>query len=151
MLLRDILVVKGTAVHTIGPDASLDDVLTKLVQLNIGSLVVCECGTDLVIGIVTERDILRAQAAHGAPLEQLNVRQSMSGHLITARPDDTIAQAMGLMTHHRVRHLPIVNEGRIVGMISIGDVVKAEHDEVVTENYFLRTYIQGGSAEVLTI
>ncbi len=151
MILRDILGMKGSLVHTISPEASLDDVLQKLVRLNIGSLVVCEQETDIVIGIITERDILRTQATHKAPLEQLRVRLSMSRGLVTASPDDTIELAMGLMTHHRVRHLPIVNEGRIVGMISIGDVVKAEHDEVVIENHYLRRYIQGGSAEALTV
>jgi CBS domain-containing protein len=155
MTLRDILRVKGTDVHTIGPDATLDDVVQELVRYNIGSLVVCECATEddqpTMIGIITERDILRAQAAHKAPLEKLRVAGAMSKNLITASPDDRIEDAMGLMTDNRVRHLPIVVKGRLQGMISIGDVVKAHHDQLEMENHYMKSYIQGEGAEVGTL
>lgn len=151
MILRDILRVKGSLVHTIGPDATLDDVLQKLVRLNIGSLVVCELDTEIVVGIITERDILRMQAAHTAPLGQLGTREAMSSDLVTADPDDSVEHAKGLMTHHRVRHLPIVSERRVVGLISIGDIVKSEHDEMLAENHYLRSYLQGNSAAAMML
>jgi CBS domain-containing protein len=154
MILQDILRLKGTHVEKIGPDASLDDVVQKLVQHNIGSLVVCECaagsGEERMIGIVTERDTLRAHAAHKQPLERLTVRSSMSQELITASPDDGIEDAMRLMTEHRVRHLPIVQGHRLLGVISIGDVVKAHHDELVLENHYMRSYIRGPGGTLAT-
>ncbi len=155
MTLRDILRVKGTDVHTISPDATLDDVVQELVRYNVGSLVVCERASDddepTMIGIITERDILRAQAAHKAPLEELYVAGTMSKNLITAKPDDRIEHAMGLMTKNRVRHLPIVVKGKLYGMISIGDVVKSHHDQLEMENHYMKSYIQGEGAEVGTL
>jgi CBS domain-containing protein len=73
----------------------------------------------------------------------------MTRDLITAGPDDDITVAMGLMTKHRVRHLPVLEGGRLYGMLSIGDVVKAQHDELEKENHHMRTYIQGGTGSVV--
>ena len=154
MRLQDILYRKGCDVHIIGPEATLDDVVAELVKYNVGSLVVCESvskGTDIqVIGIITERDILRAQAEHRATLEELTVGATMSTELVTACPDDRIDRAMKLMTEHRIRHLPVMLEGQLRGIISIGDVVKTHHDELEVENYYMRSYIQGEGAEVGT-
>lgn len=154
MNLHDILLAKGTEVHTISPAAMLDDVVRELVRNNIGSLVVCETARmgaqTCMIGIITERDILRAQAAHEAPLEQLRVASVMTSHLITAAPDDPIEHAMRLMTEHRVRHLPVVQDGRLCGLVSIGDIVKAHHDLLEMENYYMRSYIRGEGAEIAT-
>ncbi|GAF90592.1 unnamed protein product [marine sediment metagenome] len=154
MHLHEILRSKGTDIHIIGPEASLDDVVQELVRHNIGSLIVCEStskGMDTqLIGIITERDILRAQATHKAPLELLRVASAMSEELVTATPDDSINVAMKRMTEHRIRHLPIVCEGRLHGIISIGDVVKAHHDQLELENHFMKSYIQGEGAEVAT-
>jgi CBS domain-containing protein len=147
MTLQEILRRKGSKVHSISPDATLDDVVQKLVEYNCGSLVVCERGHDgqasgTLIGIVTERDILRACAARRGPLDQIIVRDAMSRDLITGTPDDSIEDTMGLMTDRRIRHLPILVDDRLAGMISIGDVVKAHHDEVAMENHYLKSYIQ---------
>jgi CBS domain-containing protein len=154
MQLQEILRNKGSDVRTIGPDATLDDVVQELVRCNIGSLVVCETDSDdaepRVLGIITERDILRAQAAHRAPLDELLVSNNMSTDLITAGPHDGIDYAMGMMTKKRIRHLPVVVEGRLRGMISIGDVVKAHHDALEMENHYMRSYIQGEGAEIGT-
>lgn len=147
MTLQEILRRKGSKVHSISPDATLDDVVQKLVEFNCGSLVVCERGHDghesgTLIGIVTERDILRACAARRGPLDAIKVRDAMSRDLITGTPDDSIEDTMGLMTERRIRHLPILVDDRLAGMISIGDVVKAHHDEVAMENHYLKSYIQ---------
>ena len=111
MFISSILRTKGTAVHMTAPEATADDVIQTLVKYNIGSLVVMESrnGESRMIGIVTERDILRAQAAHRAPLEQLRVHQIMTEHVITTSLGNTIQDAMRLMTTHRIRHLPVTD------------------------------------------
>jgi CBS domain-containing protein len=139
MILQDILRVKGSAVHSIDPSATLEDVVQTLVACNCGSLVVCNEGT--LAGIITERDILKACAAHPGQFKQLRVREVMATHPVTASPQDSVEDTMGLMTNRRIRHLPIIEEGQLVGLISIGDVVKAQHDSLSLENHYLKTYI----------
>jgi len=147
MTLKDILLEKGYAVHTIGPEATLEDVVQTLVRHNCGSLVVCEQTTvgdePQVVGIITERDILRACAARKAPLDKQRVADVMTGNLITGSPTDSVEDTMGLLTEKRIRHLPILEEGRLRGIISIGDVVKAQHQQMAVENHYLKSYIQG--------
>ncbi len=146
MRLQDILRAKGTAVHSISPDATLDDVVQELIAHNCGSLVVCQKNeTDRhgqMVGIITERDILRVCAAGCNQLNELNVSDVMTREPITGTPFDTIEETMGLMTDKRIRHLPILDEDRLTGLISIGDVVKAHHDQVALENHYLKSYIQ---------
>ncbi len=140
MRLREILLSKGSEVYTIAPSATLQDVANVLVQHNCGSLVVVEDGQ--LCGIITERDILRAAAASHQPLANCAVRDYMTAKLVTGSLDEDLAEVMGQMTHHRIRHLPILEDGRLVGMISIGDVVKAQHDRLSMENHYLKNYIQ---------
>jgi CBS domain-containing protein len=145
MTLEDILGVKGTDVFVTQPGATLQEVVDRLVRCNCGSLVVCQTedpGADM-IGIITERDILRACAARRASLDQLHVRDVMSTDLATASPKDKVENVMGLMTERRIRHLPVVRDGKLAGLVSIGDVVKAQHDLMAMENHYLKTYIQG--------
>lgn len=146
MNLRQILHAKGSMVHTIRPDATLADVVQKLVKHNCGSLVVCdtECEQNRhLLGIITERDILRACAAGGRPLESTLVRDVMTRDMVVGSPDDTVEDTMGVMTHHRIRHLPVVEGGHLQGLISIGDVVKIQHDQLSLENHYLKSYLQG--------
>ncbi|HZZ73588.1 MAG TPA: CBS domain-containing protein [Pirellulales bacterium] len=151
MTLREILRIKGSKVSTIRPQATLDEVVQNLVHHNIGSLVVCEDDDPReMIGIITERDILRATAARQKPLEQLQVADCMSEELITGAYNDTVPEIMGLMTEHRVRHLPVMDDGALVGIISIGDVVKAQHDALTMENHYLKNYIHGEVDETST-
>jgi CBS domain-containing protein len=150
MRLRDILDQKSHEVRTIHSSASCDEVVTELVRFNIGSLIVRDTANGPVLGIITERDILKAQAAHRVPLRELQVAEHMTNNLIIARPNDDVVVAMGLMTTHRVRHLPVIEDDRLYGMVSIGDVVKAQHDELELENHHMRSYIQsGGGAAVV--
>ncbi len=145
MSLQEILNTKGSKVLSIDPGATLADVVQKLVRYNCGSLVVCEeedCTR--MVGIITERDILRACADRRVSLEQIRVRDVMSADLVTGTPHDSVQDAMGVMTNRRLRHLPIVNDdGRLVGIVSIGDLVKHQHDELSKENHYLKSYIQG--------
>ena len=141
MMLREILRVKGRAVHTIGPRATLADVVQKLVECNCGSLVVCD--GDAMVGIITERDILRTVASRPVPLSNIAVEERMTRDAITGLPEDEVEEVMGLMTRQRIRHLPVLEDGKLAGIISIGDVVKAHHDRLCMENEYLMHYIQG--------
>lgn len=145
MLLRNILHRKGGMVYTVRPDAALQDVLYRLVHHRIGALVVTSNGEQdgEVQGIITERDILRTCASGHWPLSALRVSDFMTKELIIGAPDDPIEEAMRLMTEKRIRHLPVLSEGRLVGMVSIGDVVKAQHDLLAVENRFMKDYIRG--------
>lgn len=145
MLLQDILNEKGTAVYTIRPDATLQDVVYRLVHHKVGSLVVTGDGDPEgdVVGIITERDILRACASERGPLSSIPVSDVMSTRLHTGAPDGTMEDAMGLMTDNRIRHLPVLAQGKLAGIVSIGDVVKAQHDHLAMENRFMKDYIRG--------
>jgi CBS domain-containing protein len=139
MLVREILAHKGHKVHTCHPDDTLADVVSCLMQHNCGSLVVMD--GDEMVGIVTERDVLRSCAESRGPLDFVQVSERMSVEPITARLDDEVAGLMGVMTERRIRHLPVVEQGRLCGLVSIGDVVKAHHNEICQENHYLKTYI----------
>jgi CBS domain-containing protein len=150
MLLKDVLEKKSKDVRTITSNASVDEAVAELVRYNIGSLLVRDSPDGPILGIISERDILRALAAHAAPLEQQRVSACMTCELITAQPDDDITVAMRMMTTHRVRHLPVVHSDLLHGIVSIGDIVKAHHDELEMENYLMQSYIQGGGSAVVT-
>lgn len=140
MQVSDILGVKGRMVHTCAPDDTVADVVDLMVGHNIGSLVVRE--HDEMVGIITERDILRATAATRGALEIVTVQERMTRCPIVVTPHDEVTDTMGLMTERRIRHLPVVEHGKLVGIISIGDLVKAQHDELSRENHYLKSYIQ---------
>lgn len=144
MNLQDILRQKGSTVYTIRPDATLDDVVQTLVHYNCGSLVVREGdASSPMLGIITERDILKACAAKKDSLDRLRVSDAMTDHVATGTPGDSVEDTMGTMTNRRIRHLPVLEAGQLVGMISIGDIVKAQHDHLTLENHYLKTYIHG--------
>lgn len=141
MNLEDLLGVKGTDVYRIHPEASLAEVVNKLVEYNCGSLVVCD--GEKMVGIITERDILKAfDSRNGAALEEVTVQSQMTPDVITGTLEDEIEQIMGIMTKNRIRHLPVLTDGKISGLISIGDVVKAQHAQLCMENHYLKEYIQ---------
>ena len=141
MKVKDILESKGSAVATIPADASLHDALERLIELRIGSLVVVD-GHDPIVGILTERDLLGECAIHPEGMREMTVREIMSSNPIIAVPEDEVAYIMGIMTHNRIRHLPILDGERLAGMISIGDVVKAQLEAAEFENRYLRDFIQ---------
>jgi CBS domain-containing protein len=97
---------------------------------------------DEMVGIITERDILRASASTRGPLDFLRVEERMTRCPIVASPTDEVEDVMCVMTERRIRHVPVVESGRLIGIISIGDTVKAQHDELCRENYYLKSYIQ---------
>ena len=140
MNLRDILSQKGDAVFTVSPRAKLAGAVQVMVEHNVGSLVVCD--NESMVGILSERDILRAMAESGQALEQMLVGERMTQKVITGDPTDDLNKIMGIMTQHRIRHLPVLENGRVSGLISIGDIVKAQHEQLARENHFLMSYIQ---------
>ena len=141
MRVYEILQRKGDAVYTISPTASLLDAVEQMVNLNCGSLLVT--GEGAILGIITERLILTAIDGEKQNLKNLLVCDFMNRNLITGSPTDDVSEIMGMMTTHRVRHLPIIDNGRLAGMISAGDVVKAQFDLMAVENHYLKVYIQG--------
>ena len=108
----------------------------------LGALVVSEDG-DGVAGIISERDIVRGLPEHGAGLLEMKVSGIMTSEVKTCAPDDKVPDIMGEMTRSRFRHMPVVNDGKLCGIISIGDVVKNRLEELETETHVLRDYIVG--------
>ena len=139
MAISSILRGKGQEVVSLGPDSTVADVVALLVQRRIGALLVIEQSQP--VGIVSERDIVRCLCAHGASALQLRVREVMTAPLITISPDDSIPSAMELMTDRRIRHLPVLDSGRLVGLVSIGDLVKRRIEEAEQEAVTLKDYI----------
>jgi len=146
MTLYEILKTKGSEVFTIRPDATLEEAAHELVRRNVGCLVVCvrelEAGERLV-GILSERDILRFCVAGKGPLAAHAVSEIMTTEVLTGSPQNSVEATMGLMTTNRVRHLPVLVEGRLIGLVSIGDVVKSHHDHLALENQFIKNYLTG--------
>lgn len=143
MTLREILITKGTEVYCTSPDATLKQVTELLVEHNCGALVVVREDSDRpLVGIITERDLMRASAG-GQSLEHTRADEVMTQDVVTGLPDDSVNRTMGVMTDRRIRHLPILDEDQLVGLISIGDVVKAQFNALCAENHHLKTYIHG--------
>lgn len=141
MRISDVLRSKGSNVVTIGPDRTVLDVVRTLVRHNIGATVVVEDGRP--VGIVSERDILKLTARGPDALDSIQVRALMTRDLVTSEPDDDLDHVMNLMTNHRVRHLPILSDGELVGIVSIGDVVNRLRSESEEANRHLMSYIAG--------
>lgn len=141
MKIRDILRQKGSEVVTVAPELRVLDAMRVLVENNIGSVVVVEGGS--IRGILTERDVLRLGAANPARLATDTVAETMTQDLMVGVPDDDLEYVMTVMVRNRIRHLPIVDDGRLAGMVSIGDVVNALRTSAEAENRYLRDYIQG--------
>jgi CBS domain-containing protein len=145
MKLLDILSAKGRTVHSISPQASLQDLVRSLIEHRIGALVVLDSnasGKEALVGIISERDILHACIAGSRPLNDVSVAEAMTTTVVTGTPEDEVEHVMGLMTARRIRHLPVLAEEGLVGIISIGDVVKAQHDRLAMENQFMKDYIR---------
>lgn len=143
MKMEAILRTKGYDVHTIAAESSVLDAVAALVERNIGSLVIVH--GQRPAGILTERDILRLTARSPDELSRTTVGAVMTRELVTAGLTDDLHDAMAVMTDNRIRHLPIMEGERIVGIVSIGDLVNACRTLAESENVQLRAYIQGGA------
>jgi CBS domain-containing protein len=143
MKTDQILDRKGRDVATIAPDAPVRAAIEQLGRVNVGALVVSVDGTT-VEGIVSERDVVRRLATDGPALLDAPVSTIMQADVHTCTGDDPVDDLMHRMTEHRIRHLPVVRDGRLVGIISIGDVVKTHVDALETEREQLVDYIRTG-------
>lgn len=141
MLVGDILRIKDSTVYNTTPDTKMLDAITHLNKHNIGSLLVLDNNT--LVGIVTERDVLHAIGNDSDNLNNLFVRDLMTEELITCSPSENLDKIMVLMTEKRIRHLPVLDESELQGIISIGDVVKARLQEIESEAQELKDYIRG--------
>ncbi len=141
MRISDILRAKGGDVATIAPEASVRRLLALLAERNIGAVVVSADGSTIE-GIVSERDIVRRLNERGADLLDTPVSAIMTTSVRTCEPGDAVEGLRGTMTEHRIRHLPVVRDGRLVGIVSIGDVVKSAIAELETEREQLVDYIK---------
>jgi CBS domain-containing protein len=144
MNIANVLAVKGPKVVTIRPEQTIRQALALLAQHNIGALVVVGDG-GLPVGILSERDIVR-EAARNERVFTLGVSSIMTHDVIIGTPQDDLVSVAFTMTERRIRHLPIANGGRLVGMVSIGDIVKAHRNELQGEVDTLQTQILEGPA-----
>jgi CBS domain-containing protein len=142
MRIADVLRSKGASVATITPETSVSGLLTELSVHNIGAMVVVS--PDGVIGIVSERDIVRALQQRGDDLLRLPVSEIMTTFVATCTPTDSVDSLSALMTTKRVRHIPVMENGRLTGIVSIGDVVKTRMEELEAQQEQLQAYITRG-------
>ena len=140
MRVSDLLATKGREVATISQERTVNDAIQVLKERGIGALVVTG-PTPPLVGIISERDVVRAVASRGADALDETVSHIMSGDVTRCDEDTSVEILMGLMTERRIRHVPVVHEGALVGMVSIGDVVKARFDELEHEKKDLLDYV----------
>ena len=143
MFVSDILSHKGGLVFTVTPGTTVTQISQQLTTRRIGSVLVVD-RLDQVAGIVSERDLVQAIAGHGRGALEMQASQVMTRDVVTCDPDDSIDHVMELMTRGRFRHLPVVRRGELLGLVSIGDVVKARLEETRNETEALRAYIVAG-------
>ena len=144
MRISDVLRGKGTRVVTVTPDTKVRDLLAVLAEHKIGAVVVSRDGTS-VDGIASERDIVRAFARRGAAAMSEPVTEIYTAEVHTVTPDTSLEDVMRIMTERRIRHAPVVVDRGLLGIVSIGDVVKNRIDELETERAALTDYITGGA------
>ncbi len=145
MKVQDILQKKSSEIFTVRPHQTLFEASQILATHNIGSLVVVNEQQHL-IGILSERDIVHQFAEHGETTGSMTIREVMTTEVLIAVPDDDVAYLTSTMTNNRIRHLPVLQDGNLVGIVSIGDVVKAQLDFYEGESHYLQNYITGGYA-----
>lgn len=142
MRIADVLKNKGSGVLTVGPEMSVADLLASLVTRNVGAMVVVAEGEP--VGIVSERDVVRRLHEFGADLLARPVSDIMTSQVITCTPGDDLDSLTVLMTTNRVRHVPVLENGHLSGIVSIGDVVKTRMEELEAQQEQLEAYITQG-------
>jgi CBS domain-containing protein len=140
--VSQILRGKGTDVLKIDASATVFEAIKKIVEVNVGSILVTE--GEEVVGIMTERDYLRKIAIHGRTSHDTLVGEIMTSPLVYVTPETSIEESMAIMTDRRIRHLPVVENDDVVGIISIGDLVKFQSQEQSFQIQYLTEYISGG-------
>ncbi|MFO7893054.1 MAG: CBS domain-containing protein [Longimicrobiales bacterium] len=141
MRIRDILQTKGGHVFSITPDRTVHDAMRAMMDREIGCLVVMD--RDHIEGIITERDLLKFATRRTHAIDTITVDDIMTRNVIVGVADDRVDSVMELMTRNRIRHLPVVKDRRLVGLVSIGDLVNAVRTDMEMENRYLHDYIAG--------
>lgn len=141
MLVGQILKSKGSEVATISPNATIGDVISALAEFRVGALVVSS-GDAQIDGIISERDVVRGLAEHSG-VSDMAVSELMTAEVVTCTLESTTEELMSQMTEHRFRHVPVVEDNKLIGIVSIGDVVNARVRELETEREQLTDYISG--------
>ncbi|MEO0559953.1 MAG: CBS domain-containing protein [Bacteroidota bacterium] len=142
--LSTLLNKKGDRVITTTSDATVYDAIGRMVDANVGAIVVVD--DNELVGIFTERDYLRRIALQGRTSRETFVRDVMTSDLVTVEPEATTGQCLALMTDRKIRHLPVLRDSELVGIVSIGDCVRAQLDEVRGEAEELQRFVSGGYA-----
>lgn len=140
--IRDVLKHKGQQVWTIAPDATVFEAIEKLAEKNVGALLVMD--GDRLVGIFSERDYTRKVALRGRSSKDTRVREILSDRVICVTPEHSVEDGLRLMTEHRIRHLPVVENQKVVGIVSIGDLVNWVINQQSATIRHLETYITGG-------
>jgi CBS domain-containing protein len=144
MLVRDVLESKGRRVISIDSETTISEAVAKLVQNNIGSLPVLDSSGNLV-GVFSERDVLRVIHSRGDGFGRLRVAEVMTVRPITCSLEDDVNDVMGKMSERHIAKVPVLSDGKLVGVVSVGDVIKVMYDKLHTENQHLISYIHGGT------
>lgn len=137
--LKQLLDSKGREIYTISPEASVFDALRLMAEKSVGALIVTDAGK--IAGVISERDYARKVILHGKSSQELQVRDIMTSKVVTVNPRQTVEECMALMTERRIRHLPVTEGERLIGVLSIGDLVKeviAEQQQTIQQ---LESYI----------
>jgi len=143
MYVETILRKKGRDVVSVRPDDTVGRVARVLNENNIGAVLVRDT-ENKIVGIISERDIIRGMARHQPGVTQKLASELMTSPVITCGPDTSVDQLMEMMTNQRIRHLPVMKDGQLLGLVSIGDVVKQRISEIEHESDALRRYIAAG-------
>jgi CBS domain-containing protein len=142
MRISDVLRSKGSTVATVGPETSVSRLVGELARHNVGAMVVVDNGA--VVGIVSERDVVRQLNERGGGLLDAPVSEIMTSSVFTCLPTDSVDSLAATMTERRIRHMPVVVDGELTGIVSIGDVVKSRIGELESDREQLESYIAKG-------
>ena len=146
MKIKDVSRIKGREIITIGPNNTLSEAIEKMVNHKIGALLVCEDNGKL-LGLISERDILRDLYQHNYDIATDKVKDVMTRDVIIGVPDDDLEAISKIMSENGVRHLPVMTGDKVVGMLSIKDVIEEKLTECSTRVRYLHDYISGGSSQ----
>ena len=142
MRIANVLSTKGSVVATVPPDAPVTVMLAQMAKHRVGAVVVVDDGT--VVGMVWEREVIRLLHDRGASLVQAPIAEIMNVDVISCMPTDEVDGVLRIMTDRRIRHLPVMVSDKLIGIVSMGDLVKARIDELETNRAYLQSYIGAG-------
>lgn len=142
MKIKDLIKDRGVEFIAVNSSATVGAAVNKMVDRNIGAVLVME--EDKLVGMFTERDVLRGLVDKGESINKINVRDVMTKDVMIAEPDDELNYAMTVMINKNIRHLPVIEKGKVVTVVSIRDLVKAQISRLEAEVYYLKYYIESG-------